>query len=303
MQRQRAEQLASTLPPLLVAAERVASTVAQGVHGRRRVGQGDSFWQFRHYTFGDSVRSVDWRQSAKGDHVYVRETEWEAAQSVWLWRDASASMRYRSDRKLPEKLERAELLLAALAALLAGSGEQVALLGGVHAPLRGQNTLPRLIGELDRTRAAGDGAVDVATSLPPAIPLPRHGATVWIGDFLSPVAEIEARISRHVGRGVRGFLLQVVDPAEAGLPFRGRVRFDCMEGEASTLISRVDNVRADYHRRFAEHQAALRHLARAAGWHYALHQTDQPPEKALLDLYVGLSQPAGTGGYRDSVRG
>ncbi|EKE74789.1 DUF58 domain-containing protein [Oceanibaculum indicum] len=299
MLRQRAEQLASTLPPLLVAAERVASTVAQGVHGRRRVGQGDSFWQFRHYTFGDSVRSVDWRQSAKGDHVYVRETEWEAAQSVWLWRDASPSMRYRSDRKLPEKLERAELLLAALAALLAGSGEQVALLGGVHAPLRGQSALPRLIGELERTR----DAVDVAASLPPAIPLPRHGATVWIGDFLSPVAEIEARIARDVGRGVRGFLLQVVDPAEAGLPFRGRVRFDGLEGEASTLISRVDTVRADYHRRFAEHQAALRHLARTAGWHFAQHQTDQPPEKALLDLYIGLSQPAGAGGNRDRMRG
>lgn len=299
MLRQRAEQLASTLPPLLVAAERVASTVAQGVHGRRRVGQGDSFWQFRHYTFGDSVRSVDWRQSAKGDHVYVRETEWEAAQSVWLWRDASPSMRYRSDRKLPEKLERAELLLAALAALLAGSGEQVALLGGVHAPLRGQSALPRLIGELERTREA----VDVAASLPPAIPLPRHGAAVWIGDFLSPVAEIEARIARDVGRGVRGFLLQVVDPAEAGLPFRGRVRFDGLEGEASTLISRVDNVRDDYHRRFAEHQAALRHLARTAGWHFAQHQTDQPPEKALLDLYVGLSQPAGAGGNRDRMRG
>ncbi len=47
--RQRAEALAATLPPLLVAAERVAATVAQGVHGRRRAGMGESFWQFRRY--------------------------------------------------------------------------------------------------------------------------------------------------------------------------------------------------------------------------------------------------------------
>ena len=103
---QRAEQLASTLPPLLVAAQRVAATVAQGVHGRRRVGQGETFWQYRRYLPGDSVRMVDWRRSAKSDQVFVRETEWEAAQTVWLWRDTSASMRWRSRRDLPEKADR-----------------------------------------------------------------------------------------------------------------------------------------------------------------------------------------------------
>src|SRR5919198_4393785 len=88
--RHHGEQLAATLPPLLVAAERVASTVAQGVHGRRRVGQGDSFWQFRQYEPGDSAARIDWRESAKSQRLYVRETEWEAAQSVWLWRDGSS---------------------------------------------------------------------------------------------------------------------------------------------------------------------------------------------------------------------
>ena len=54
--RQQAEQLAATLPPLLVAAERVASVVAQGVHGRRRVGSGETFWQYRRYQPGDSTQ-------------------------------------------------------------------------------------------------------------------------------------------------------------------------------------------------------------------------------------------------------
>jgi len=103
--KQRAEHLASRLPPLLVAAERVASTVAQGVHGRRRVGQGETFWQFRHYDMGDSPQAIDWRQSAKSDHVFVREMEWEAAQSIWLWCDHSESMHWRSDKALPTKRE------------------------------------------------------------------------------------------------------------------------------------------------------------------------------------------------------
>src|SRR5271157_6489618 len=116
--RDRAEQAAAVLPPLLVAAERVAATVAQGVHGRRRVGQGETFWQFRQYEPGDSAQRIDWRESAKSQRLYVRETEWEAAQSVWLWRDASPSMDYASSPGTPTKRQRADLLLVALAALL-----------------------------------------------------------------------------------------------------------------------------------------------------------------------------------------
>src|SRR5262249_30048253 len=77
--RDRAGEAAAVLPPLLVAAERVAVTVAQGVHGRRRVGQGETFWQFRHYESGDAAARIDWRESAKSQRLYVRETEWEAA--------------------------------------------------------------------------------------------------------------------------------------------------------------------------------------------------------------------------------
>ena len=107
----RSEALAAKLPPLLIAAERVAATVAQGVHGRRRVGLGESFWQFRSYEPGDPPQRIDWRQSAKSDRVFIRQTEWEAAQSAWLWRDGSPSMRYRSAPTLPEKRERAEVLV------------------------------------------------------------------------------------------------------------------------------------------------------------------------------------------------
>src|SRR5271156_2368233 len=87
----RAEELAAQLPPLLVEAERVAVTVSQGVHGRRRVGQGETFWQFRQYEPGDAATRIDWRESAKSQRLYVRETEWEAAQSVWLWRGGPAA--------------------------------------------------------------------------------------------------------------------------------------------------------------------------------------------------------------------
>ncbi len=287
--RQRAEQLAAALPPLLVAAERVAATVAQGVHGRRRVGVGDTFWQFRQYRPGDPASRIDWRQSAKSERVFVREREWEAAQSVWLWRDNSPSMRYASDMALRDKAERATVLLLAVAILLVRAGEFVALLDLERKPTTGRGALARLAAALHRD-AAGGGR---GSSLPPGERLPRDARLVLIGDFLSPAEELEPLLKRHASRGVKGHLLQIVDPAEEDLPFTGRIRFHGLEDEEACTVGRVESVRSAYHRRFAARRAALVDLSRSIGWTFASHRTDRPPQTALLALYEALSGELG----------
>jgi uncharacterized protein (DUF58 family) len=279
----RAEQLAATLPPLLVEAERVATTVAQGVHGRRRVGTGETFWQFRQYEPGDPVPRIDWRESAKSMRLYIRETEWEAAQSVWLWRDSSASMDYASSAALASKRARTDLLLLALAALLVRGGERVTLLGSGLPPASGRAVLSRLALTLERA-ATGD-------NLPKFEPLPRYGQLVVIGDLLAPLEEVHALIGRFAATGLRGHLLQVLDPAEETLPFMGRVRFEGMEQEKSLLISRVETVREQYWARLAQHRAGLAAIARATGWSFGMHRTDRPPHSALLALYGALAEP------------
>ena len=282
----RAEALAGRLPPLLVAAERVAATVAQGVHGRRRVGQGESFWQFRPFVAGDALNRVDWRQSAKSDRSFIRETEWEAAQTVCLWRDRTASMRWRSRASAVEKCERAELLLLALAALLLRGGERVRLItasssnaAGITA---GHTALDRLVEAL--ARDVGE------TALPPETALPRHARVVLFGDFLSPLPGIRAAIARLSAVPLTGHLVQVLDPAEALLPYSGRIRFEGVAREIETLVPRVEGVREEYARRLAAQQQGLAELCGAAGFGFSIHRTDQPPETALLALYSALSQ-------------
>lgn len=285
--RHKAEGLAAGLPPLLVAAERVASTVAQGVHGRRRVGQGDSFWQFRQYQPGDPVQRIDWRQSAKREHAFIRENEWEAAQSVWLWRDASPSMSWRSSRDLPEKRERAELLLLALMSLLVRGGERIALLGMPVRPATGRGAFSRLADVLLAEGAAPQG------SLPRFELLPRFAHVVLVGDFLGPLEEINALVARFAGRALGGYILQVLDPAETALPFSGRVRFEGLEGEADRpVIGRVEAVRAEYRDRVEAQRQGLAAIARAAGWTFARHTTDHPPQTALLAMYQALARSA-----------
>jgi uncharacterized protein (DUF58 family) len=284
-QARRAEALADRLPPLLVAAERVASTVAQGVHGRRRVGQGDSFWQFRPFLAGDPASRIDWRQSARSDRAYIRETEWEAAQTVVLWRDGAPGMRWRSRQATTTKIERAGLLALALAALLLRGGERVSLLAPTSRHAFGRAGLERLAAELERL-PEGDG-------LPPEVKLPRHARVVLIGDLLSPLAAIQAAIGRLAAVPVTGHLVQVLDPAEALLPYSGRVRFEGVRHGPQTLIPRVEGIREAYVKRLAAQQAGLAAICAAAGFGFSIHRTDNSPEAALLALYTALAPRAG----------
>ena len=283
----RAEALAERLPALLIAAERVAATVAQGVHGRRRSGRGDSFWQFRHFASGDTPTRIDWRRSARSGRPgsagwFVRETEWEAAQTVCMWRDGSESMNWHSAGVPTTKRDRAELLLLALAALLLRGGERAALIAEPFRPVAGRAGLHAIAAALTPDPPADGG-------LPPVVALPRNAKVVLISDFLTSIEEVQALISRLAGLPATGYLLQVLDPAEALLPYEGRVRFIGLEHEPPTLVPRVEAVRDAYAARLAAVQGSLLALCRAAGFGFGIHRTDHPPETALLGLYTALS--------------
>lgn len=275
-----AETLAAALPPLLVQAERVAATVAQGVHGRRRAGPGESFWQFRRYQTGDPAHTIDWRQSARADRTFVREHEWSAAQTVGMWCAHGPAMDWRSDSRLPTKADRATVLLLALTALLAQGGERLHTIDPPQRLGSGRSALLRL-GEV-LARSARPAGLPTAT-------LRRHATAVLIGDFLDPLNDIDAALRAIAARGCRGHLLQVLDPAEESLPYEGRIRFTNMGGTESWLVNRAEDIRAAYVARLAEHQAGLADIAVSLGWTFAVHHTNSSPETALMALHQRLS--------------
>src|SRR6201981_373576 len=100
------QTLAAAMPRLILEARRVAATVIHGLHGRRRAGPGENFWQYRRFMSGEPARGVDLRRSARGGTLYVREQEWEAAHTVWIWADRSPSMTFSSPLALEPKLDR-----------------------------------------------------------------------------------------------------------------------------------------------------------------------------------------------------
>lgn len=280
--RARSEALGQTLPPLLAAADRLAGAVILGEHGRRRAGMGDEFWQYRPAHAGDAARMIDWRRSARSDAHFVREREWQAAQSVTLWVDLSASMNFSGDRMREAKGARARLLALALAVLLLRGGERVGLAGGELPPRSGRAQAERLALALLHAQGAADyGKPETAGFV-------AHGRAVLISDFLGDPAGVEAAIAAAADRGVRGALLQILDPAEEEFPYHGRTIFESMGGSLQHETLRANDLRTRYLARLAERKARLAELARASGWHYHCHHTGLPAQGALLWLYRAL---------------
>lgn len=275
--------LASALPRLLVAARRASATVVHGLHGRRRSGVGENFWQFRRYTDGDATTRVDWRRSARDDHVYIREQEWEAAHTVWLWIDRSRSMAFRSSLSEVSKIERAVVIGLALADLLVRGGERVGLLG-VSRP-----TASRLaIEKLAQSLAFAPGDQDHLP--PPAAPIARLAEAVLVGDLFAPEEEIDAAVANLAGRGGRGHLVMIADPAEETFPFSGRTEFRDPDLGLKLTAGRAEDWRAGYVERLARHRAGVAEIARRHGWTFIVHRTDRPATEPLLALHARLAE-------------
>jgi uncharacterized protein (DUF58 family) len=279
--RRDAQEEASRFPALLARAEHLAGTVLLGDHGRRRSGVGDDFWQYRPLRAGDSVRSIDWRRSARGDDQYVREREWQIAQSVLLWVDTGASMRFSSGKDLPSKGDRARLVALAAAVLLIRGGERVGFTGWSLPPRGGDVQILRLAEAL-----ATDGAEDY--SEPEARGMIPHARAMFVSDFLGNLDPVEAALTKAADRGVRGVLVQVLDPTEETFPFKGRTIFESVGGTVSHQTLKAGDLRTRYLERLAERKARLAHLSRLTGWQYLCHHTSDSAQNALLWVYRAM---------------
>jgi uncharacterized protein (DUF58 family) len=274
--------LASRMPRLVLEARRVAASLAHGIHGRRRAGPGETFWQFRPFVAGESASRVDWRRSGRDDRLYVREREWESPHSVWLWFDRSASMAFRSSLAAAPKSERAFVIGLALADTLVEGGERIGLLG-LAAPSASRGIAERL-GE---TLVAHEGDLD--EDLPPPAAVPRQDEVVLLGDFLSQPGDIAARVDVLAARGARGHLLLVVDPIEETFPFDGQAVLHDLEAGLKLRIGDAAAWGRAYRDRIAAHREALRAATRRHGWTMTLHHTDRSAGEAALRLLTLLA--------------
>ncbi len=280
----RARARASLIPDLLVEARRIANTVFSGWHGRRKRGVGENFWQFRPYVTGETLSRIDWRRSARDEHVYVKDKEWQAAHTVWLWVDESASMLFKSDLGTVSKQSRAMVLAFALAELLARSGERVGWLG-LTRPVLHRDAAERLARALI--------SAEPQTELPSHPQLGSHCDLVLIGDFLDSAYETRNEWRKLFEQGARGHVVQVVDPVEEVFPYSGRVEFTDPESGMKFTAGNAESLSHDYIKEIETRALALKQITGSIGWSYTRHHTDRLASEALASVHTHLSENRG----------
>jgi len=284
-----ADRLADAYPPLLIQSQRIANAIVQGAHGRRRSGPGADFWQYRQYSPGDSISRIDWRKSARAGKTLIRETEWAATNTLFIWASQAAGMDFKSDLSQVSKRDRAAILALTVATLAIRAGERVSLIGWPQSAGHTRLVLRRMAAWY-----SGAGGEDLLSQpLPPTVQLPRFASCVLIGDFLEPLDKIKANISRIADSGLYGHIIQVTDPAEETLPWQGRTEFMEMTGNGRFIAGRAETLRDDYVSAMHRQREGLRQLARQLDWTFAVHHTDQSPHPLLMALYTRLTQRPG----------
>jgi uncharacterized protein (DUF58 family) len=272
--------LAASLPRLVLEARRIAANLIHGLHGRRRAGAGESFWQYRRFVSGEPSQSVDWRRSARDDHLYVREQEWEAAHTVWLWADRSPSMAFASRQARDSKLERSLIVAFALAELLVAGGERVGIPGLMHP------TASRSV--IDKMAQAMLHDESERLSLPPSFVPSALAEIVVLSDFWSPITDITAMLAGLSASGAHGTLVQIVDPAEETFPYSGRIEFVEPEGLGVVTAGRAEKWADEYVARVALHREQIRDETNRLDWLFTTHTTSRSAAELLLFLHGGM---------------
>jgi uncharacterized protein (DUF58 family) len=280
----KSQKLAARVPRLILEARRVASTLIHGLHGRRRAGPGENFWQYRRFFTGEPSSAVDWRRSARDDHLYVREREWEASHTIWLWADRSASMDFNSRMTEWSKLDRALVVSFALAEVLVEGGERVGI-PEIMRPTANRNVIEKMAQAILHDTSE-------RPSLPPNFSPAPFSELLLLSDFWSPVTDFHRILGRLAATGARGHVVQVVDPAEETFPYSGRIEFVESEGLGSVTAGRAESWRNDYQKLVADHRAALRAECEQFGWSFTVHRTDRGPTELLFALHARMGASA-----------
>lgn len=278
---------ASLVPDLLVEARRIVNTVIAGWHGRRKRGIGENFWQFRPYVEGEGMAQIDWRRSARDDHIYVRDREWEAAHTVWLWADPTPSMLYKSSTATVSKESRALVLILALAELLSRSGERIAW-PGLTDPFTARDGAERIAARLSHAPALA--------ARPDLSAIRRFSDIVIAGDFLDPPEETMAWLDVLSRRGVRAHLIEIADPAEETFPYSGRTEFTDPESGEKITAGRAETFAADYRNLYAARRAELDARCKRLGWSFTVNHTDRLASDALVRVHLAMTADAGPAG-------
>lgn len=259
----------------------------------RRRGASLEFADYRNYTPGDDLRSLDWNLYGRLDRFYVRLYEEEEELPVHLVVDGSASMRWQpAEYTRPSKFDLARQLAAALAYVALAHHDHVALhwldasltvRDGSADAGRGKTQFHRALRFLRADSAAGAEGSDLGRSLR-LLPsrTRRRGLVIVLSDLFDPRDAVQAGLEALIHQGFELQLVQILDPAELAPELLGDLKLSDAEGGTPIELASDEALLRDYREAV---NAYLDAIARFAGRRRIPHLrvlTSDPFEDAAL---------------------
>jgi uncharacterized protein (DUF58 family) len=268
-----AHQLSASLGAIVLEARALAGAILPGLHGLRRAGRGERYWQHREMRDGETLRGVDWRRSARSDRLYARELEQENPARLQIWCDLRPSMDWTGAPARHTKAQAGLVLGLGLGLAVLEAGEAVMVLGS--GPVRRDSDMA-----LGLLRAGQAGPIAGATGA-------RSGNVLLVSDGLEPPDVWHRRVlGLRNGRG-EVFVALFADPAEINFPYSGRLQVTAPK--QAWQVGRAEVAASNWAKVYGDHMASVRVAIEDAGGHVFSHRADQPVTPIALQIANRLS--------------
>lgn len=248
----------------------------------RQVGSSLEFADYRNYSWGDELRTIDWAVYARLDRLFVKLFEQERDLDVHFLIDSSASMLW-----APGKLDQARRIAAALGYVALANLDRVNVcwfsdaLGEDTGLVRGKPQFHALL-EYLRAAPAGVGKTSLlATARAFTQRLKRTGLVYLLSDFLDPAGYEEAlSVLQHHHFEVH--LVHVLAPAELEPTALGDLRLSECETGGVCDVTASPAVVADYRKAIAAWLEEIEQFCLRRSIGYARATTEVPFEDLVL---------------------
>jgi uncharacterized protein (DUF58 family) len=261
----------------LIAVKKLADELSYGTDHSPFLGSGVEYAQSRPYQWGDPIRAIDWRVTARTRRVYVKEYEAPKRMPCHLLIDTSASMTVTSVKRSKYAVAVHVAGGIAFACLDRVSPVGVVGVGGRDLRIRPSLSRGQVLQWLHRFRRFRyNEPTNLGRRVAQLGPtLTSRCLVVALSDLHDEAAVPALKLMAQQHDTV---VIQLQDPAEVGLPGAGFLR----AGEAET--GRVFVTRGG--RRWADPEATARDLKRA-GVDHLLIRTDRPFVADLRNFLKG----------------
>ncbi|HEY2934534.1 MAG TPA: DUF58 domain-containing protein [Acidobacteriota bacterium] len=272
------------LSNLQLVAKVVVEGFLSGLHRSPYHGFSVDFAEYREYSEGDDLRTVDWNVFARSDRYYVKKYEGETNTALHFLLDVSGSMSYGSGSV--SKLDYARFLVASLAYFASRQKDAVGLyifdqqIREFLPPRLRRTHMHQFLTLLKTAKAAGTTGWNRPLERVAQL-ASRRGMIVMVSDFYSDLEDLFRGARFFQSRGNEVILFQVLDPYELEFPFEGPVLLEDVETEDRVMVV-PQATRKAYLENFQQHQERLREGAATAGIDYKVVRTDQPLDETLL---------------------